>query len=51
LINAGSNALAPPSSFDQRGPGYPRIFDTTVDIGAVEVTPPGYDFIFADGFE
>ena len=41
-INAGSNALAVdpstglPLAFDQRGPGFPRIVNNTVDIGAFE---------------
>ena len=50
-INAGSNALLPADTFDldgdsntaetlpvdQRGTGFPRVINTTVDIGAVEV--------------
>ncbi len=42
-IDAGSNALAvdpttgQPLPYDQRGPGYPRIVNGTVDIGAFEV--------------
>ena len=41
-INAGSNALAVdpgnnPLLFDQRGTGFPRIVNSTVDIGAFEV--------------
>jgi len=50
-INAGSNALLPPDTFDldgdnntaevlpvdQRGLGFNRVVNTTVDIGAVEV--------------
>ncbi len=41
-INAGSNALAvdpttgQPLLYDQRGPGFPRIEDNTVNIGAFE---------------
>jgi hypothetical protein len=41
-IDAGSNALAvdpttgQPLEYDQRGPGFPRIADGTVDIGAFE---------------
>ena len=49
-LNAGNNALLPsdtydldddggiaePLPFDQRGPGFPRIANTTVDIGAFE---------------
>jgi hypothetical protein len=42
-INAGSNALAKdqsnnPLATDQRGAGYPRIINSTVDVGAVEVS-------------
>ena len=42
-INAGNDALRPvdpngvPLEFDQRGSGFPRIFDAAVDIGAFEV--------------
>ncbi len=36
-IDAGDNALIPPGvTTDQRGAGFPRIVNTTVDIGAVE---------------
>ena len=40
-LDAGSNALAVdangnPLQYDQRGPGYPRIVNGTVDIGAFE---------------
>jgi hypothetical protein len=39
-INAGNNALIPSGQiYDQRGPGYARIVDGTVDIGAFEVQP------------
>ena len=44
-INAGDNAAItnPPFSgppfYDQRGTGFPRILNTTVDIGSVEVGP------------
>lgn len=34
-INAGDNANAP--AYDQRGPGFPRIVDGAIDIGAFEV--------------
>jgi hypothetical protein len=34
-INAGDNTNAP--SYDQRGPGFPRIVNGTIDIGAFEV--------------
>ncbi len=45
-IDAGSNALAVdpttglPLVYDQRGPGFPRIVNGTVDIGAFEYEPP-----------
>src|SRR5271157_3382689 len=35
-IDAGSNALPAGVTTDQRGPGYPRIVNGTVDIGAFE---------------
>ena len=40
-INAGDNALIPAGMItDQRGTGFPRIVNETVDIGAAEVQPP-----------
>lgn len=45
-IDAGNTPV--PSAYDQRGPGFPRVFGTSIDIGAVEF--PG-DRIFANGFE
>ncbi|MCA9052483.1 MAG: DUF4347 domain-containing protein [Planctomycetaceae bacterium] len=36
-LNAGSNALSPVSTTDQRGGSFARVIDTTVDIGAVEL--------------
>lgn len=41
-INAGNPAFAPPPDYDQRGPGYPRLVNGRLDIGAVEqqVFPP-----------
>ncbi|MEZ4519618.1 MAG: choice-of-anchor Q domain-containing protein [Chloroflexota bacterium] len=36
-IDAGSNALATGLTYDQRGAGYPRIVNGTVDMGAYEV--------------
>jgi hypothetical protein len=46
-IDAGNNAAASGLSFDQRGPGFPRIVGSAVDIGAYEsaltltITCPG----------
>ncbi len=40
-INAGDNALIPAGvTTDQRGTGFPRIVNETMDIGAAEVQPP-----------
>ncbi|NJM00005.1 MAG: hypothetical protein HC924_14935 [Synechococcaceae cyanobacterium SM2_3_2] len=36
-INAGDPNFKTPPDFDQRGSGFPRIVNTTVDIGAFEV--------------
>ena len=36
-VNAGDNTAAAALTTDQRGPGFNRIINTTVDIGAVEV--------------
>lgn len=48
-VDAGNNALVPGGvQYDQRGPGYPRIYNGSVDIGAFEYRP---DEIFADGFD
>ncbi|MCF2971503.1 CSLREA domain-containing protein [Synechococcus sp. Nb3U1] len=43
VINAGDNSLIPAEiEFDQRGVGFPRILNGTVDMGALEseLTPP-----------
>ncbi len=41
VIDAGELALSPSGiSTDQRGAGYPRVIDGSVDIGAVEYQPP-----------
>jgi hypothetical protein len=45
LIDAGSDDLAPTGSItDQRGLGFYRPFGVSVDIGSVEVQPPGRPF-------
>jgi hypothetical protein len=36
-INAGDPAFVGPSDFDQRGPGYARVVDGRIDIGAFEI--------------
>lgn len=46
-IDTGNNAFAS-TNYDQRGAGYSRVFNTTIDIGAVEFQG---DRIFANGFE
>ena len=39
-INAGNPNFTPPPSFDQRGPGYPRVVNGRIDIGSFEVQVP-----------
>jgi hypothetical protein len=39
-IDAGASSLAAAIPYDQRGPGYPRVQGTAVDIGAVETAYP-----------
>jgi hypothetical protein len=47
-INAGDPSFTPPPDYDQRGPGYPRVVNGSIDIGAFEVQtvvcpqPQGY---------
>jgi hypothetical protein len=41
-IDAGNNAYA--TDWDQRGPGYPRIVNGTIDIGAFEVQAPAASY-------
>ena len=36
-LNAGDPSFSPPPDFDQRGSGFPRVFNTRIDIGAFEV--------------
>jgi hypothetical protein len=43
-IDAGDNTNAP--EWDQRGPGFPRIVNGTLDIGAFEVQPTRMDSDF-----
>ena len=38
-INAGNPNFNPPPDYDQRGPGYLRIVNNRIDIGAFEVQP------------
>ena len=39
-IDAGDPAFSPPPYYDQRGPGYPRVVNRRIDIGAYEYQPP-----------
>ena len=49
-IDAGSNALIPPGvQYDQRGPGFQRIVNGTVDIGAYEFLPVVNDAVAVAG--
>jgi hypothetical protein len=36
-IDAGDPTFTPPPDYDQRGPGYPRVVNSRIDIGAFEV--------------
>ena len=38
-INAGDPNFTPPPFYDQRGPGYDRVFGGRIDIGSFEVQP------------
>ena len=38
-INAGDPNFTPPPLYDQRGPGYDRVFSGRIDIGSLEVQP------------
>lgn len=48
-IDAGNNDAG--LAWDQRGPGYARVVDVAIDIGAYEFGAVYSDSIFADGFE
>ena len=41
-INAGDPNFTPPPTYDQRGPGYPRVVNGRIDIGAFEVQATAY---------
>jgi len=36
-INRGNPNFTPPPDFDQRGPGFPRLFNARIDIGSFEL--------------
>jgi hypothetical protein len=38
-INAGDPVFSPPPTFDQRGPGYPRVSGGRIDVGSFELQP------------
>src|SRR5205085_10598401 len=38
-INAGDPNFTPPPLYDQRGPGFGRVFNGRLDIGSLEVQP------------
>ena len=38
-LNAGNPGFTPPPDFDQRGPGYSRVFNARIDIGSFELQP------------
>ena len=39
-IDAGDPNFTPPPYYDQRGPGFSRVFNGRIDIGSFEVQPP-----------
>ena len=41
-IDAGDPNFTPPPNYDQRGPGYPRVGNGRIDIGAFEVQATAY---------
>ena len=48
VLNAGDPDFEPPPEFDQRGPGFPRLLGSRVDLGAVEAD---FELIFSDRFQ
>lgn len=42
-LNAGDPLFTSPPEFDQRGPGFSRVRDDTLDIGAFEVNKPQFN--------
>jgi hypothetical protein len=42
-LNAGDPTFTPPPDFDQRGPGFSRVRDDRIDIGALEVNKPQFN--------
>ncbi|TAH43131.1 MAG: hypothetical protein EYC71_10645 [Gammaproteobacteria bacterium] len=49
-IDSGDPCASGLPQFDQRGPNFPRVWNSVPDIGAYEFGSP-FDLIFADGFE
>ena len=39
-VDAGDPAFTPPPSYDQRGPGFPRLLNGRLDMGAHEAFLP-----------
>ena len=51
-IDAGNSAIPSPPTYDQRGPGFPRVVNGVIDVGAYEYNPPiGGVTMPADGLE
>ena len=38
-VDAGDPNFTPPTNYDQRGPGFSRVYNGRIDIGAFEVQP------------
>ncbi|MEO8329651.1 MAG: choice-of-anchor Q domain-containing protein [Candidatus Nanopelagicales bacterium] len=41
-IDAGDPSFTPPPDYDQRGPGFPRVVNGRIEIGAFELQATGY---------